>query len=100
MTEPECTALLDGAAACLLAVAYGDPLSTPPTVRVPCLWAVELLASVGAVPTRWIPSDDAPASEWIRDALAILAQLPSESFAQDAVLDAASAACAALDATS
>ena len=100
MTEPECTALLDGAAACLLAVAYGDPLTTPPTVRLPCLWAVELLASVGAVPTRWIPRDHAPASEWIRDALAILGRLPTDLFAEDAVLEAAATACAALDATS
>lgn len=98
MSKSECAALLDRAATYLLAVAYADPFTTDPSVRLPSLWAVELLATVGAAPIRWDPYDPPPAAECLREALATLGQLPIELFADRAVLEAAAAARAAFDA--
>jgi hypothetical protein len=96
MTEFDSCDLLDGAAACLLTVAYADPFTTPPAVRLPCLWAVELLRSVGAAPTGSRSGSDARGH--IREALTMLSLLPLEIFADHAVLEATAVAREALEA--
>lgn len=98
MSDVEPRASLDDAAARLLAVAYSDPFLTPAAVRLPCLWATELLGAVGADPSSWraFPPVDVPGR--IGEALALLGQLPLDVFAEHAVLEAAAAARTALDA--
>lgn len=99
MTELVSSALLDDAAACLIAVAHADPSLAPAAVRLPCLWAVELLRSAGAETTgSGAPAAAVDVCGRIREGLALLGMLPFETFAEHAVLEAVAAARAALDA--
>ena len=96
MSDRECLELMDEAAWCLLEVALADPFTTPPQMRTECLWAVEMLATLGADPLRHPPRPRADPYARLREALALLAALPPSMFAEAAVLDAAEAAQAAL----
>lgn len=92
------SAVLDSVATSLLAVAYADPDRTEPEVRLACLWASELLSSVGALPTPPSNGQHLDIRECILDALTLLGLLPIEVFSLHAVLEAAAAARVAFDA--
>jgi hypothetical protein len=92
MTDATATALMTRAVTLLSAIRHAHPRSQPAAVRLPCLWAVELLMAEGGVPTV-APCDDASAG--IVEALGLLACLPDDGVASDRVLDAAIAARAA-----
>lgn len=96
MPDLECRELLDEAAWCLMEVALTDPDTTSPLMRSECLWAVELLITLGADPLRHPPRPRADPYARLREALALLAALPPSVFAEAAVLDAAEAAQTAL----
>jgi hypothetical protein len=81
---------LHQAASLLLAVGCTDTLVADPAARLHCLWAGELLRTVGARPGRiqdQIPDDDVACT--VRAALAALASLPPELASLAAVVDAA-----------
>jgi hypothetical protein len=98
MTNPHALHVLTEAAVCLQSVALANDPRVVTGVRLPCVWAVELLVSVGAVPVRAMNTTAIDAPARIVEALELLGSLPLEVFGDHAVLEAAASARAALNA--
>lgn len=88
--------LLDDAASRLMAVALADPAVVPPAMRLSCLWVTDLLQASGARTAERSREIVHNPADSIRAALAVLATLPTEVFAQRNIVEAAAVARAAL----
>jgi hypothetical protein len=90
MTEPDCAALLDGAASYLATVGLSDPRTASAAIRNRCLRAAELLCRAGAIPTRLPRCSDLRG--YICDALTLLSEMPPDYLAEPLLREATAAA--------